>query len=237
MRGNNRTRRGLSLLEVMVAIAIMLGLTAIVVPATRSLFELQQRNAARKLAMQLERFHDEAIMRNRCFRITFFLDENRYVIEPGEAGALIAAGPEERERYDAEVKSKLSLMDEEQRRAWKHSNRQPFEVLEVAGKMEVELPRSVRLGGFYSPQYGHVVRPGEVLPGSEEDDPLAVHSYIMNSGLGEHTLIWITNAKDPNDGWTVEVEPLSGVVRLHGELVDPFGAFNFVPLTGPSLPN
>ncbi|MEZ4236786.1 MAG: type II secretion system protein [Myxococcota bacterium] len=232
-----RDRRGMSLLEVMVAIAIMLGLIVIAVPATRSLFELQQRDAARKLAMQLERFHDEAVMRNRCFRFTFYLDENRYTIEPGEAGALISAGPEEREEYEASVQRKLALMDEEQRRAWKHSNRQPFEVLEVAGKMEVELPRSIRLGGFYSPQYGHMVKPGDVLPNQEKDQPLKVYSYVMNTGLSEHTIIWLVSAKDPTSGYSVEVEPLSGVVRLHGDLVDPDDAFDFVPETGPSLPN
>jgi prepilin-type N-terminal cleavage/methylation domain-containing protein len=234
-------RRGMSLVEVIVVIAIMLGLVVVLVPSTRSLFELNQRNAARKLAVHFERFHDEAVMRNRSFRFTYYLDENRYVIEAGEAGALISAGPEEREQYEAEVAGKLKLMDEEQRRAWMHSNRQPFELLEVAGKMEVELPSGVRLGGVYTPQYGRVIKPGDELEGpkgrEDEDEPLKVYSYIMNSGLAEHTIIWLVDSKDPTDGWTVEVEPLSGIVRLHGELIEPDKEFSFIPDTPPSLPN
>jgi prepilin-type N-terminal cleavage/methylation domain-containing protein len=232
-----RSRRGLSLLEVMVVVAIILALTAVLIPAGRSLLELNQRSAARKLALVFERLHDEAVMRNRSFRITFRLDQDRYVIEAGEAGALIAAGPEEREQYEAEVKSKLSLMDEEQKRAWKMSNRQPFELLEVAGKMEVELPGGVKFGGLYTPQYGRVVRPGEKLEGMEDEDPLELFTYVMNNGYTEHTIVWLVDSNDPTDGWTVEVEPLSGAVRLHGELIEPDDEYAFVPDEPPSLPN
>jgi prepilin-type N-terminal cleavage/methylation domain-containing protein len=235
-----RNRRGMSLIEVMVVIAIVLGLTVVLVPSARSLFELNQRNAARKMAMHLERFHDEAVMRNRSFRITYHLDQNRYTIEAGEAGALISAGPEERERYEAEVAGKLKYMNDEEKRVWQQNNRQPFEALEVAGKIDVELPSGVQLGGVYTPQYGRIVKPGDSLDGrdrDERDEPLAVYSYIMNSGLAEHTLIWLVDSRDPTDGWTVEIEPLSGVVRMHGELIEPEKDFAFIPDTPPSLPN
>lgn len=232
-----RQRRGLSLLEVMVVIAMVLALSAVLIPSARSLLEINQRSAARKLSMQLERFHDEAVMRNRSFRVTYFLDEDRYVIEAGEAGALISAGPEERENYENEVRSKLENMDEEQKLAWKHNNTQPFELLEVAGKMEVVLPRGVKFGGVYTPQYGKMVLPGTKLEGQGEDEPLRVFSYIMNSGLSEHTIVWLVDSDDPSDGWTVEVEPLSGAVRMHGELVDPETDFAFIPNTPPTLPN
>ena len=230
-------RRGLSILEVMVVIAIVLALTAVLIPSTRSLLEINQRSAARKLAIQLERFHDEAIMRNRSFRIAYFLDEDRYVIEAGEAGALISAGPDERESYENEVRSKLDNMDDEQKLAWKQNNRQPFESLEVAGKMEVVLPKGVKFGGVYTPQYGKMVLPGTKLEGQPEDTPVVVYSYVMNSGFSEHTVVWLVDSNDPTSGWTVEVEPLSGAIRVHGELVDPETDFDFIPDTPPALPN
>lgn len=241
-RRRTGSRRGLSLMEVMVVIAIVLGLTAVLIPGTRSLLELNQRSAARKLALQLERFHDEAVMRNRSFRFTFYLDEDRYAIEAGEPGALISASPEDRERYEKEVKDKLDDMTDEQKAAWKHTNRQPFELLEVAGKMEVELPRGVKFGGVYTPQYGRMIRPGDKLEGmgkgdKGDDEPLKVFSYVMNTGLSEHAVIWLVDAGDPTDGWTIEVEPLSGVIRMYGDLVDPTDAFGFVPTSGPTLSN
>lgn len=233
-------RRGMSLIEVMVVIIIVLGLTVVLAPSARALFELNQRGAARKMAMHFERFHDEAVMRNKSFRITYYLDQGRYVIEAGEAGALIAAGPEEREEYEREVENKLKNMDDEQKIAWKNSNRQPFELLEVAGKMEVELPSGVKFGGVYTPQYGRVIKPGDSLrKGSKDEDeaPLTVSSFIMNTGFSEHTIVWLVDSNDPTDGWTVEIEPLSGIVRLHGELIEPDKDFAFIPDTPPSLPN
>ncbi|MEQ1569377.1 MAG: type II secretion system protein [Myxococcota bacterium] len=227
----------MSLLEVMVVIVIVLALTAVMIPAAYAVFELNQRAAARKIALTFERLHDEAVMRNRSFRITFFLDEGKYVIEPGEAGALVASGPIERAEQEAALKTKLDRMSDEEKQAWKMKNKQPFELLEVAGKMEVELPGGVAFGGFYTPQYGHVVKPGETLDGMEKDEKLHLFSYVMNNGHVEHTIIWLVDSRDPTDGWTVEVEPLSGGVRLHGGLVNPEDEYAFVPETPPTLPN
>jgi hypothetical protein len=221
----------------MVVIAIVLALTAIMLPAGRSLFDLNQRAAARKLAVTIERLHDEAVMRNRTFRISFYPDEDRYVIIAGEPEALIAAGPEEREAYEASTKAKMALMTEEQLKEWRSRVQQPFEALEAAGKMEVKMPPGVRIGGVYTPQYGDIVRPGQKLPGMEtEEDKLEVDVFIMSNGYTEHTVIWLVEARNPNQGWTVEVEPLSGIVNLYGELMDPRDKFGFVPINPPSLP-
>ncbi len=231
------SRRGISLMEVMVVIAIMLVLIAVMVPATRSLLELQQRSAGRKLAITYERLHDEAVMRNRSFRVVYYLDQDKYVVEAGEAGALLAATPEEREAYTREVQEKLEDMDDEEKRLWRMSKQQPFESLGADGRMEVQLPSGVKLGGVYTPQYGRMVRPGEKLEADGEEDDLKVMSYVLNNGFTEHTLVWLVDANDPDDGWTLEVEPLSGVVHLHGELIHIEDLRNEIPEEGPSLPN
>lgn len=236
-----RARRGISLMEVMVVMAMMLLLLAVLAPATRTLFQLQQREGAKKLAAMYERLHDEAIMRNYSFRITYYLDDGKYEITPGQPGALISAGPQQRAEYAEEVKSKMRFMTEEERLAYKRSSDQPFDALEVAGAMTIELPSGVAFGGVYTPQYGRMVKPGETLEENErevdedEKEPLKVYSYILNSGFSEHTLVWLVDANDPEDGWTVEVEPLSGAVKLHGELLDP-ADFDWIPTEGPSLP-
>src|SRR5262249_30510735 len=157
---------------------------------------LNQRAAARKLAMVIERLHDEAIMRNRTFRITFDLDDNKYTIEEGEPDALIAADPETREAYEASTKAKLALMTDEQKKEWYQTVEQPFELLEKAGSMDVSMPPGVRLGGFYSPQYGQIIRPGDRLPDMEKDDKLTVQMFILNTGYIEHTVIWLVDHND-----------------------------------------
>ncbi len=227
----------MSLIELLVVLAIGLLLIGVMIPTTRSMLALDQRAAARKIALLYQRLHDEAIMRNRTFRIAYYLDEGRYVVEPGEPGALIAASPEERETFEEEVRRKLALMDEEQKKAWFQSNRQPFESLAKEGMFEVELPHSVVFAGFYTAQYGaDMIRPGERLPGSDKEDPLKVFSFVMSNGFTEHTMVQLAARNDPDDGFTIEVEPLSGVVQLHGDLVEPREANTFVPAEPPALP-
>lgn len=231
----------MSIMEVMVVVAIGLALVVVLAPAGRALFELDQRGAGRKLAVTYERLHDEAVMRNLSFRLVFYLDQGKYVIESGEPGALISASPEERETFDREMRDKeeaMKRLGEEKYRAWMRSRRQAFETKGKQGQTEVELPAGVKIGGVYTPQYGRVVRPGDDLgDGSDKDEPAKVYSYIMNNGFTEHTLVWLVKASDPDDGWTIEVEPLSGVVHLHGELIDIRDIQQRIPEEGPDLPN
>ncbi len=138
---------------------------------------------------------------------------------------------------DREEKAKSSL-NEAQYRAWKKSRRQAFETLGKQGRTEVQLPGGVQIGGVYTPQYGRIVKPGDTLSEqTDEDAPTEVYSYIMNNGFTEHTLVWLVKDNDPDDGWTVEVEPLSGRVHLHGELLDLYDVQKRIPDEGPSLPN
>ncbi len=225
----------MSLLEVMVVIAILLVLVAVMVPATNSLFQLEQRKAARDLALTYERLHDEAVMRNLTFRIVYYLNEGKYVVETGKPGGLIASGADERQRYEEELERKLRSMTEDERREWARKNEQPFEMLNKEGKMERILPGGVRFGGVYTPQYDEMVEP-DGKERKEDESPQVAYSYIMSTGFAEHTVVWLADAADPEDGWTIEVEPLSGAVRLHGELIDWRDSFDFVPEEGPSLP-
>ena len=56
------------------------------------------------------------------------------------------------------------------------------------------------------------------------------------SGQAEHAVIWIHSEGDDSDGYTIEVEPLSGAVKLHNELIDWEDSYDFVPDEAPDLP-
>jgi len=222
----------MSLLEVMVAVAILLVMSVVVVGSLNSVLGLDKRKAARKLALAYERLNDEAVMRNRTYRIVYYLNQNSYVIEAGEPGALIAATPEAREEHEKQLLGKLKAMSEEEQAEWRHKHKQPFESL-GEGRMEISLPAGMAFGGVYTPQYGELVEPDGA---DDEDEKQRVESYIMSNGFTEHTIVQLVNTKNPDDGYTIEVQPLSGEVVLHGELVDWRDAFAHVPDEGPSLP-
>ena len=219
----------------MVVIALLLVLTGIFGFGMRGILGLEQHRAAQTIAMTYEQLQDEAVMRNRTFRIVYFLNQDKYVVEAGEPGALIAADPTAREAYELQVKAKLDRMSPEEKQRWLRRNKQPFESL-GEGRMEVELPSGMTFGGVYTPQYGELVEPsGEEE--EEEGEVQRVETYVMSNGFVEHTLIQVVDRDDPRDGYTIEVQPLSGVVKLHAELLEPEDRLEFVPSEGPQLPN
>ena len=75
-----RNRGGMSLIEVMVVLALMLALMAILVPSMSAILGLNQRSAAKKLVITYDRLHDEAVLQNNSFRIIYDLDANKYSI-------------------------------------------------------------------------------------------------------------------------------------------------------------
>lgn len=227
----------MTLLEVMMVVAIMILLFGVLAPSLSTFLSLDVRSSATKLAHTYGRLRDEAVMRNLTFRIVYYPNEGRYEVEPGEPGALISASPERREEWEEEVRRKLSGMSEEEKAEWYRSRRQPFESRKGAGgALKVELPPNVAIAGVYTPQYGEFVRPGDVLEGQGKDDTLQVFSYVMNSGFTEHTLVHVVGVDDPTTGYTVEVEPLSGVVNLHNELLEVRDIREDLPFEGPDLP-
>ena len=71
----------------------------------------------------------------------------------------------------------------------------------------------------------------------EEELKTIAYSYVFANGFTEPTVVIITDAEDDKDGYTLQVEPLSGRVRLSGEIVDWKDTFGFLPDLPPQLPD
>lgn len=233
-RASRGGRRGVSIMEVMVVIAILLALVVVMVPAVSAVLQVQERRAAKQLAMLYQRLHDEAVLRNRTFRMVYDLDAGKTKIEVGLARAVIYTDADQRERYEEELTRKLALMDEEERAAYERA-RQPFEKLEANFSDTFDLPSGLVFGGIYTPQYGKMMT-REELPTDPEDGTRLIYSYVFPNGFTEHTVVWLAEKGNPEEGWTIVVEPLSGKVTLHGELVDWEDTIEDIPDEGPRLP-
>jgi len=222
-------------MEVMVVIAVLLSLVAVLVPSLSSLLQLRQRRAATELGMLYNQLHDEAVLYNATFRVRFDLQSDTYHVDVGETRAIIYSSPEQREKYEEERRQKLAMMSDEERERWLAEHR-PFKKLQSKFKSEFKLPRNTRIFGVYTPQYGKFMTEEE-LHDLDESETRDLYSYVFSTGFTEHTLIWITEDEDdPEEGYTVEVEPLSGKVHVHGELIDFEDSFEWVPDEGPDLP-
>jgi type II secretory pathway pseudopilin PulG len=238
----------MTLLEIMVVMAVIGLVMAIAVPAVSNVLHIQQVGAARELAQTYRFLREEAAMRNVTFRIAFNLDARTYKVELGDPNTLVFTDPTEREEYEEERLEKMSRFTDREVEEGKADelmgNR--FEGLEgEAFREEVELPGNTFFAWVWTPQYedpiegavdwaaGDEFDPEELEPGDE--GPTIVYSYIFPNGHTEHTVLRIASIDDPEDGFTIEVEPMSGKVHMHTEPFDHEDSLNWVPDQAPEL--
>ena len=198
-----RDRRGLTLIEIMVVIAIIGIIVGVGVPALSGLLALQQQQAVSELGQTYIWLRDEAALRNVTFRVVYNLDQGTWKIEAGDASTLVFSDPEAREEYDKELREKMERFTERELEEGAAEELAPsrFEGLEdPAFTTAQSLPSGVRFAFIYTPQYGRDgVVPHDDIPEDEEDQAVA-YTYIFPDGTAEHTIIRIVDEDDPKDG-------------------------------------
>ena len=113
-----------------------------------------------------------------------------------------------------------------------------FEGLSELGFVTEQLPSDTRVEFVYTPQYApdgaRSSWSPEELP--ELEDRTIAHTYIFPDGSAEHTVVRLVDVDDPDDGYTIEVEPLTGKVNLTTEVIEPGQSMAWLPVEGPQIP-
>ena len=240
-----RARRGISLVELMIVVAILIGLTLVVVPVGSSLLRLEQRQAAARLGTIYDRLQNEAMLRNMTFRIAFHLEDRYYEVEGSTDPALLFVSPEQRVETEAKLAEAL-----ERRPSRFADDADPFAVDEDGLALQqaqftavqdkflkrFDLPGGVRFGGVYTPGYGFVTPSREAPEAMKDEDKQVVFAYILPSGVAEHAVVQMVYESNPERGFTVEIEPMTGRVHVDAVVRDWDDRFSFVPTRGPDLP-
>ncbi|HJN73066.1 MAG TPA: prepilin-type N-terminal cleavage/methylation domain-containing protein [Myxococcota bacterium] len=243
--------RAFTLLEIMVVIAILAVVMMVSIPAVSNALALQQTGFTNELAQTYRFLHDEAAMRNVTFRIAFDLDKQTYTIEAGDPNTLIFTNPEDLQDYEEDLADK---MDQYTERELEEADAEDAELQRLMEKRfsgleddalntTVEVPRGSVLAWVYTPQYGEAVEMERDLREADEaeleeldeDERNIVYSYIFPNGFSEHTVLRVHDVDDPEDGMTIEVEPLSGRVLVTHEIVEPEDSMDWLPDEGPEL--
>ncbi|MCB9665915.1 MAG: type II secretion system protein [Alphaproteobacteria bacterium] len=229
-RRTARSRRGITLLEVMVAVGIVLLMTVILVPSLSAVLMLEQRNAARKLALVYESLQHEAILRNRTFRVVYNLTEGTWHVEHGDAGATVFSTSKAREEFEDDVRGEDfdRLSSDQQDIVRRQAS---FQQVGTVGT--VKLPDGTVFKSVYTPQYDEPVERGERH--DDDDGPQIVYSHVFADGTAEYTVVQIVDEEDDDEGFTISVDPLSGRVEMVGELLDQHDRWAFLPDEGPDL--
>jgi type II secretory pathway pseudopilin PulG len=231
-----------TLIEVLVVIAILALVTAVAIPSLRGIFDVQMTGAAKDLALSYRYMRDEASIRNVTFRVAYYLDQNGYRIEVGDANTLIFESADARQDFDDEIEGQLKRYTQRQ-----IEEGEANEVLDKRGRFEglsdpaldnqVQMPAGSYIAWVWTPQYDEPVEPSDDPPDDEEDPGVIAYSHIFSNGYVEHTLIRIQDIDDPDDGFTIEIEPLSGRVHVHDKLIEPRDIVSWVPEQGPEIPS
>ena len=235
----------MTLIEIMVVMAVLAVIAAVAIPSLAGLLDLQQRGAAKELAQTMGWLSDEARLRNVTFRIAYNLDRSTWKVEVGDPGTLVFATPEAREEAEEALKDKMSAFTEREIAEGEaedvlddeDAGPRKFEGLsDPAFTVQQELPGGCRFGFVYTPQYGKDgLAPSEDGPPDDPEDEVIAYSYIFPDGTAEHTVIRIVDEDDPDDGWTLEMDPLTGNVRLDSDVRDPTEAFAWLPEEAPEI--
>ncbi len=235
-----RSRAGMTLVEIMVVIAIIAVVVGIAVPSLSAALDLQKRDAAATLARNYTSLLEEAALRNVSFRVVYYLDRNAWQVEVGDPTTLVFDTPEKREEFEQKQKDDMKRFTQRE-----IAEGEAAEVQERSGRFQglddeifhsaQELPSGTRFAFVYTPQYGPDGKtPSDEAPEDPEDEAVA-YTYIFPNGTAEHTVVRIVDTEDPDDGYTIEVEPISGRVSLTTELVDPTQSMAWLPEEGPEL--
>ncbi|MFT5681908.1 MAG: prepilin-type N-terminal cleavage/methylation domain-containing protein [Myxococcota bacterium] len=235
-------RQGLTLIEIMVVMAIIAIVLAVGMPAISGVLALQQQAAITELSKTYVWLIDEAAMRNTTFRIVYNLDRNTWKVEAGDPETLVFSTPEERQEHDEEVSDMMSRFTQRELEEGAASDVEDasgrFEGLDdPVFTTEQTLPEGIRFQFIYTPQYGEDgMMPNPDGPSDDPEEDTIAFTYIFSDGTAEHTVIRIVDVDDPEEGYTMEIEPLSGAVRITiDEVIDPSDSLSWLPDEGPSL--
>jgi len=225
----------------MVAMAIMAIMAAIGLPAMSGYLGLQQRQAAKEISQTYSWLLDEAALRNVSFRIAYNLDRSTWRVEAGDPATLVFSTPEAREENDERVEAEMSRFTQRE-----IEEGQTEDIDDTKGRFSGlddpmftqgnALPDNTVFAYVYTNQYEEGgLKPNPDGPPEDEEDDQIAYTYIFPDGSAEYTLVRIADEDDPEDGWSVEVMPISGDIKMVSEEIDPEDSLDWIPEEGPEL--
>ena len=138
-RHTTHSRRGMTLIEVVVVISLMAVLLLVSLPSLKAATGAHVRQAGRELAPTLRYTYQEAILTNTPMRLAYNLDQNTWWIEAADGDAVIFRDRDEREAFGefmarkAESDERVRERAEASRSAGKTQQQIMQEVLGEAG--------------------------------------------------------------------------------------------------------
>lgn len=209
-----RRERGLTLIEIMVAIMLAAVVIAVSVPAFNAATDSDLNAVALKIAGASRTCFGEAAIKNVTLRVAYDLDAQAFWIEAysgtyqviGEERDLEEARDEEEDKKEEDKRRKEQ---EERFGAPEDAEGAPlvpqFVPVQLAFVEAQQLPRRIRIKGVRTPQFRQVIEDGKA------------YTHFFPNGWAERTLVYLEDRG--GSVLTLETQPLTGKIVIHeGEL-------------------
>lgn len=183
---NKQDELGLTLIELMVAMAIIATIFVVSASGLRQLTSADLKNSASQMASMLRYLSNKAVTEHVYLRVVYDLDAQSYWVE--------------------ESREKFLIVKEEKEE--KEETKEDFAVSESKLLKKKTLPNEVRFKDVYA----------DYLEGKRESGQ--VHTYFFPDGYATGTIIHLHNKDDEEDLFSIELQSLSGKVRISREYVE-----------------
>lgn len=190
-------RRGFTLTEILVVVALIALLSAVALPSISNLFKVSLRSLSRELATAIRESYNSTVITGRVHRVVYDLDNGQYWVESGPEGALLdsAAARERKEQEKRWAKSDEVKPDER------------FKLEKTVTRKKQTLPSGVKFVR---------VRTDSNRTGVTEG---VAYTHFFPQGITEPTVIQLSDSE--NHAVSLEITSTIGKTRLiEGEVTE-----------------
>lgn len=213
-RGSAAGRRGMTLIEISVALLLIAVLMGMAIPSVSNITRADLRSTARKLASTIRYTYDLAARKNDTFRLVFDLDERTWWIE--SAGDKFLLNREKTEVVDGALDLEAEEEDEDRRfvtrgfiesgEMWRPKRKATFSNFSEPLTPKITLPDTVAYQDVWVAHQTERVTTGQA------------YLYCFPTGMTERAVIHLIDEDD--NPYTLWVYPLTGRVKIYPEYVE-----------------
>jgi general secretion pathway protein H len=220
-----KARRGMTLIEIVVALGVASVMFAAVVMGVGALTGARAKEASTELAGTIRALYDTAALSGRTCRLVFTLpeekDEDTGVKWRAECakGGLTASAKRDDELKDAREKKKDKVASDDKRfRPMTSDDAPTLQQLQEQEKQRVE--DQAKYSDFSSEEVTVKTLPPEVkieVWTAKQREPTRTgeaYLYFFPQGYTERAQVWV---KQGENTWTLTISPLTGKTKIHNE--------------------
>jgi len=176
---------GFSLIEVLVALAIIALISAIAIPSFTYVFRTSTESFSRQMANLLRESRDRALLKDVIIRIQYNLDEQKYWVEEAPSSVLLPPALSEKEQREKEKEEK---------------NNDGFRLVREITKDKKEVPSGLRIVEVLSPRIKKPIREG------------IAEVYYFPNGTAEAAILKIEDQEGSKQN--LIIHPITGTAKL-----------------------